>query len=163
MIVLERAGPMGPTARNFKKLEVQPRVARRANSIMPESIDLDEEDDEMGTILDPQTQTQLTQGGDQGMESEVGEGGVKRPAATPPSQPSRKKERAGPSPKKLVFPGFTTLDCGADGSCGFNCIAVGAAIMRGGKFKDLEPKKATMGATPSCPSGSAYCQVATGL
>ena len=68
------AGPIGgPTARNFKKLEVQPRVARRANSIMPESIDLDEEADEMGaTILDPQTQTQLTQGGDQGMESEVG-------------------------------------------------------------------------------------------
>lgn len=39
------------------------------------------------------------------------------------------------------------LDCGADGSRGLNCIAVGTAIMRGGKFKDLEPKKATMGAT----------------
>ena len=66
MTVLERAGPMGPTARNFKKLGVQPRVAKRAGPSIPQPIDLeqDEEHEPDATLMD----TQVSEDADQGME-----------------------------------------------------------------------------------------------
>lgn len=66
MTVLERAGPMGPTAQNFKKLGVQPRVAKRAGPIIPQPIDLeqDEEHEPDATLMD----TQVSEDADQGME-----------------------------------------------------------------------------------------------
>ena len=110
MIIMERAGPMGPTFRNFKKVAATPRLARPVCSIEPKVVEIEEEvQSDAGVAM-------------QGLDSEMVdvdlpvdppvEGGLKRPAATPPSQPRGKKEKAGPSPKKLIFPGFTTVDCG---------------------------------------------------
>ena len=147
MIIMERAGPTGPASRNFKKVDVRPRVARPAASIQPTAIDVDEENDENEDLGVPPGQVEATvpdtpMSGDEGTE-----GGVKRVGASPPSQPPRTRAKTGPSPKKLVFPGFAQVDCGADGSCGYNCIAVGTAVMRGAKLEEVLPARAAMGAT----------------
>ena len=122
-------------------------MARPAASIQPTAIDVDEENDENEDLGVPPGQVEATvpdtpMSGDEGTE-----GGVKRVGASPPSQPPRTRAKTGPSPKKLVFPGFAQVDCGADGSCGYNCIAVGTAVMRGAKLEEVLPARAAMGAT----------------
>ena len=146
MTVLERAGPMGPTAQNFKKLRVQPRVAKRAGPIIPQPIDLeqDEEHEPDATLMD----TQVSEDADQGMELRFRKEVSNVLEQLPRPNLRARKKSLDPAQRNCFFlVSLIDLDCGADGSRGLNCIAVGTAIMRGGKFKDLEPKKATMGAT----------------
>lgn len=146
MTVLERAGPMGPTAQNFKKLGVQPRVAKRAGPIIPQPIDLeqDEEHEPDATLMD----TQVSEDADQGMELRFRKEVSNVLEQLPRPNLRARKKSLDPAQRNCFFlVSLIDLDCGADGSRGLNCIAVGTAIMRGGKFKDLEPKKATMGAT----------------
>ena len=156
MIIMERAGPMGPASRNHKRVAVAPRVARHANVLALNPVvdvpdDVDDDVNEVGeaakaadaemvapTVLESQDST---------MDTQAAEGGVKRLAASPNTPPKTKKEKKAVEPKQLTFPGFSVVDCGADGSCAYNVIAVGSALMRGGQLSDLLPKQATMGAT----------------
>ena len=74
--------------------------------------------------------------------------GAKRILSTPGSgKQARKKERTRVPLKDLTLPGFTICDCGAEGACGFNCISVGAALVRGQAWDDVNSKCATMGST----------------
>ena len=144
LLVMEKAGARGPVNRESKKLKLQPRVGASVSAITPNAVEVVQGEEEVAA-------TQL----DEEMEVE-GEGasagaGTKRVGSPPASaEHVRKKEKTpfgAVHPRRLKFPGFTVRDCGADGSCGFNSIAVGAALMRGGTWEDVQSKKAAMGAT----------------
>ena len=81
---------------------------------------------------------------------ETGEGGVKRSGATPASaEHVRKKVKdsvdlSQAPPRKLVFAGFTVQDCGAEGSCGYNAIAVGSSE------ESLREFRVSSGVLPIC-------------
>ena len=145
MTVLERAGPMGPTARNFKKLGVQPRVAKRAVQLFLNLLILNRM---RSTSLTPRLWTLRCLK----MRIKVWELRFRKEVSNVLEQLPRpnlcaRKKKLDPAQRFFSWFPLINLDCGADGSRGLTCIAVGTAIMRGGKFKDLEPKKATMGAT----------------
>ena len=57
-----------------------------------------------------------------------------------------KSKKSGITPKKLKFEGFDIRDCGAEGACGYKCIAVGAALMRGNSWEDMKSKCFSAGA-----------------
>eukprot|EP00435_Cladocopium_sp_Y103_P028297 s1481_g7.t1 len=154
LILVEKAGARSPVQRDSKKLALRPLVGGLPSAITPSGpIDLvnDEDMQVAATELDD-----VHMDGSQtaaGEEPETGEGGIKRVGATPPSAEhvrKKVKERIDLSqvhPRKLVFPGFTVRDCGAEGSCGYNAIAVGSSLVRGSDWDSVKEKCAVMGAT----------------
>ena len=141
LVVMERAVARGPINRESRKLIVRPWVGVNTSVILPSPVFEVEDDNVAATAMETQE--------DEKEDGATNETGVKRPGSTPGSaEHVRKTLRVGAvQPRKLVFPGFTVRDCGADGSCGYNCIAIGAALVRGSKWEELHEKRAALGAT----------------
>ena len=156
LLLVERAGARSPVTRESKKLAAKP-VAGGLPSIIkptgPIELDSDVELEQADEVVAPTQLDSAPAAEDAAMNSQDGEAGVKRVGSPPPSaEHVRKKVKdrndlSKVPPRKLVFPGFTVRDCGAEGSCGYNAIAVGCALMRGGAWESVSDKCAVMGAT----------------
>ena len=143
LVTLERAAARAVVKRESKKLVTLPRTQHAAaavpgsvlevSEVADTQIELDEEDP--------------TEPGDVDMSG----GALKRVGGTPGSaEHARKKEKREDKSsvsRQLVYPGFKVQDCGADGACGFNCIAIGAALMRGSVWEEVKNKCGVMGTT----------------
>ena len=138
LLTLERASPRPNGERQSKKIGLHP-VAHRTRKM-----DVARDSSVVGASGGDTVDTQVDDP-DEAMESEEAS---KRLAASPSDQRPKKKAAVGPSPQKLAFDDrFDEVDCGALGACGFNCLAVGAALSRGGVLGDLLPKARSMGIT----------------
>lgn len=143
LVIMEKAGARGPVNRESKKLVLRPRVGASASAITPSV-----ESSQVPTVA--ATQMEVSEE-EEDKDNQEGKGGAKRTGSPPGSaehvKTKQKTASGAVQPRKLVFPGFVERDCGAEGSCGFNAIAVGAALMRGSSWDDVQSKKAAMGAT----------------
>ena len=92
----------------------------------------------------PATALDVDAVGDQDMGDGT-KGPQKREAAMGTPDKRVAKEAHLTSPGRVKFqPRFTMVECGGKGCCGYNALAVGAAIMRGKSLSDLEGKHETL-------------------
>lgn len=135
LLTLERAAPRQVADRHSKKIGLKP-VGHRPRKVEVEKV-LPEAPAIVADNLD----------NDADMDNE--ETAAKRLAGSPGSaERPKKKVAAGPSPHKLSFGDqFDEIDCGAEGACGFNCLAVGSALCRGAVLEKVLPKAKSMGIT----------------
>lgn len=140
LLTLEHASPRPVADRQSQKIGLNPvghRPRKADPALQPSSVvDASGEDavgECVGDVDDP-------------MDSEEA---AKRAAGSPGSvQRPMKKVAVGPSPQKLSFDAQSDeVDCGALGACGFNCLAVGAALCRGSVLAEVLPKARSMGIT----------------
>ena len=132
-----------PLGRSSTKIAAKPQkvgVSSHVLSPLVENVvDVDQEGTPSAGIADTQ------------MDEASQEAGSKRPAeaGTPGSAPQARKvlKAEDAVPRRLRFEKFEIKDCGADGACGYNCIAVSAAVMRGMNWDELRPKCGSVGAT----------------
>ena len=143
MVTIEKTGARTPLGRSSTKIAAKPQKVGGSSQVLSplveEVINVDQEGSPSAGVADTQ------------MDEDSQEAGSKRAAeaGTPGSVPQARKvlKAEDAVPRRLRFEKFEVKDCGADGACGYNCIAVGAAVMRGMTWDELRPKCGSVGAT----------------